>query len=240
MALLEGRIIVVSGASRGIGYFAALEMARQGAHVIATARTVGGLEELDDAAKEFGATLTLVPMDVTDYEAIDRLGGEISQRWGKLDGFFGNAALLGDLSPLGHVDTKSFEKVLAVNVTANWRFIRSFDPLFTLSDSARILLMTSGIVGNYRPFIGPYAISKAALDALALSYASECANGTTKVNLYEPGTVRTAMRAKVMPGEDPAILPHPKELAPSIAQLLAGENEVNGGTYYFRSKSFKL
>ncbi len=238
MALLDGRIIVVTGASRGIGYFAALEMVREGAHVIAIARTVGGLEELDDAAKEMAGDFTLVPMDVTDYEAIDRLGGEIYKRWGKLDGFFGNAAIIGDLSPMGHVDPKSFEKTLAINVTSNWRFIRSFDALFKASDSARVLLMTSGITRNYRPFIGPYAISKAAVEAMALTYAAECANGDIKVNLYDPGIVRTAMRAKVMPGEDPDTLPEPKELGPSIAKLMASGVQENGEVFHFPTDAF--
>ncbi len=238
MGLLDGRVIVVTGASRGIGYFAALEMVREGAHVIAIARTVGGLEELDDAAKELAGDFTLVPMDITDFEAIDRLGGEIYKRWGKLDGFFGNGAILGDLSPMGHVGAKSFEKVMATNVTANFRFIRSFDALFKASDSARVLLMTSGITRNYRPFIGPYAISKAAVEAMALTYAAECANGDIKVNLYDPGIVRTGMRAKVMPGEDPDTLPHPKELGPSIAKLMASGVQENGEVFHFPTNTF--
>ena len=238
MGLLDGRVIVVTGASRGIGYFAALEMVREGAHVIAIARTVGGLEELDDAAKELAGDFTLVPMDITDFEAIDRLGGEIYKRWGKLDGFFGNGAILGDLSPMGHVGAKSFEKVMATNVTANFRFIRSFDALFKASDSARVLLMTSGVTRNYKPFIGPYAISKAAVEAMALTYAAECANGNIKVNLYDPGIVRTGMRAKVMPGEDPDTLPQPKELGPSIAKLMSSGGQENGEVFHFPTNTF--
>ena len=238
MGKLDGRVIVVTGASRGIGYFAALEMAREGAHVIALARTVGGLEELDDAAKDMAGSFTLVPMNVNDFDAIDRLGGEIFQRWKKLDGFFGNAAILGDLSPMGHVSPKSFEDVMAINVTANWRFIRSFDMLFKASDSARVLLMTSGITRNYKPFIGPYAISKAAVEAMALSYAAECANGNINVNLYDPGIVRTAMRAKVMPGEDPDTLPHPRELAASIVKLMGAETNESGGIFHFPTNKF--
>ena len=238
MKSLDGRVIVVTGASRGIGYFAALEMARLGAHVIAVARTVGGLEELDDAAKAHGAEMTLVPMNINDYEAIDRLGGEIYQRWNKLDGFFGNAAILGDLSPMGHVSPKSFEQVMSINVTANWRFIRSFDMLFKASQSARLLLMTSGVTRNYKPFIGPYAISKAAVEAMALTYAAECENGDIKVNLYDPGIVRTAMRAKVMPGEDPDSLPHPRELAPSIAQMMSAEVSENGKVYHYPTSAY--
>lgn len=233
MGTLDGRIIVVTGASRGIGYFAALEMARQGAHVIAIARTVGGLEELDDEIKELGGSTTLVPMDITDYEAIDRLGGEISKRWGKLDGFFANAAILGDLSPVGHISPKTFEKVMAINVTANWRFIRSFDTLFKASENARILLMTSGITRSFKPFWAPYTMSKIALEALGRTYAGECASTNIRVNLFDPNTVRTTMRAKAAPGEDPLTIPHPGELAPSIAALMCDDVKESGGVYDF-------
>jgi len=238
MGLLEGRVIAVTGASRGIGYFAALEMAREGAHVIAIARTVGGLEELDDAAKGMDGAMTLVPMDITDYEAIDRLGGEIFKRWGRLDGFFGNAGYLGAMSPLGHVEPKVFEKVFAINVTANWRFIRSFDVLVRSSEHARLLLVSSGVAHGSRAFAGPYAMSKAALEALARTYASECINTEIKVNILDPGNVRTAMRAQVMPGEDPDTLPHPRELAPSIARLLSKDNLETGRIFHYPDNEF--
>lgn len=228
MGVLDGRVIVVTGASRGIGYFAALEMAREGAHVFAVSRTVGGLEELDDATKELDGSVTLVPMDITDYEAIDRLGAEISKRWGKLDGFFANAAILGPVSPLGHISPKDFDKVMAANVTANWRFIRSFDALFKSADNARVLLMTSGMARKARAFMGPYGMSKAAVEALGRTYAAECANSNICVNMYDPAVVRTAMRAQVMPGEDPNTLPHPSELAPSIVQMLSAETTESG------------
>lgn len=239
MGKLEGRVIVVTGASRGIGYFAALEMAREGAHVIAIARTVGGLEELDDGAKEFGAQLTLVPMDITDFEAIDRLGGEIQKRWGKLDGFFANAAMLGDLSPLGHVGTKAFEKLMAINVTANWRFIRSFDTLFKAADNARLLLMTSGVTLSFKPFFGPYTMSKIALEALGRTYAGECASTNICVNMYDPGVVRTAMRALAAPGEDPLTIPHPAELSASIVALMGDDVKESGLIYDFATGGFR-
>jgi NAD(P)-dependent dehydrogenase (short-subunit alcohol dehydrogenase family) len=238
MGHLEGRIIAVSGASRGIGYHGALEMVRQGAHVIAIARTVGGLEELDDAAKNMQGGLTLVPMDITDFAAIDRLGGQIFQRWGKLDGFFANAGILGGLSPLGHVEPKTFDKVMAINVTANWRFIRSFDALFKSADNARILLMTSGIVRSCKAFWGPYAMSKAAIEALGRTYAAECVNSNIRINLYNPGPVRTAMRAQAVPGEDPDSLPHPSELALSIAALMGEEVSKNGLVFDYPTESF--
>ena len=238
MESLEGRVIVVSGASRGIGYFAALEMMARGAQVIAIARTVGGLEELDDQAKDLPGAATLVPLDITDFEAIDRLGGQISQRWGKLDGFFGNAGILGSLSPLGHIEPKMFEKVMAINVTANWRFIRSFDVLFKQSENARILLMSSAATHTCKPFLGAYSMSKAALEALARTYANECINSPIKVNIYHPGQVRTAMRAQVMPGEDPSTLPHPKDLAPSIATLMGSDVQQTGRIYDYPNRSF--
>lgn len=238
MGSLEGRVIVVTGASRGIGYFAALEMAREGAHVIAIARTVGGLEELDDEIKELGGSATLVPMDITDYEAIDRLGGQISQRWGKLDGFFANAAILGDPTPIGHVSPKAFEKLMAINVTSNWRFIRTFDTLFKEADNARLLLMTSGVTRSFKPFFAPYTMSKIALEALGRTYANECANSNIRINLYDPNTVRTAMRAKAAPGEDPQTIPHPSELAPSIVSLFNDDVLENGEVYDFASGKF--
>ncbi len=235
---LENRVIVVTGASRGIGYFAALEMARRGAHVIAIARTVGGLEELDDAITNEGGTATLVPMDITDFDAIDRLGGEISKRWGKLDGLFANAAILGDITPLGHVDTKQFEKLFAINVTANWRFIRSFDTLFKAADKARLLLVTSGVTRSFKPFFGPYTMSKIALEAMGRTYAGECANTNIRVNMFDPNIVRTAMRAKAAPGEDPQTIPHPSELAPAIAALLGDDVDENGRVYDYQAKGF--
>ncbi len=238
MKLLKGRVIAVSGASRGIGYHAALEMARQGAQVIAIARTVGGLEELDDSAADMEGSFTLVPMDITDFEAIDRLGGEIAQRWGKLDGFLGNAGMLGGLSPLGHVKPKIFDKVMATNVTANWRFIRSFDALLKAADNARVLFMTSAITRSRKAFWGPYAMSKAAVENLALTYAAECVNTNIKVNLYDPGPVRTAMRAQAMPGEDPNSLVHPKKLAASIVALLADDVDETGMIYGYSTTNF--
>lgn len=238
MNILQDRVIAVSGASRGIGYFAALEMARLGAHVIAIARTVGGLEELDDEAANLAGNFTLVPLDITDFASIDRLGGQIAQRWGKLDGFFGNAGLLGGLSPLGHVEPKTFDKVIATNVTANWRFIRSFDTLLKASDSGRVLFMTSAITRSRKAFWGPYAMSKSAVETMAAVYAAECTNTNIKINLYDPGAVRTAMRAEAMPGEDEGSLVHPRQLAPSIASLLAEDLSHTGKIYSYATGNF--
>ncbi|HYJ35402.1 MAG TPA: SDR family NAD(P)-dependent oxidoreductase, partial [Rhizomicrobium sp.] len=199
MSALSGRIALVTGASRGIGRAAAIALASAGAHVILVARTVGGLEEADDEIQKLGGTATLVPMNLRDGEAIDRLGASIFERWGKLDAFLGNAGVLGQLTPLAHLEPKTFQEVMEVNVTANWRLIRSLDPLLRLSDAGRVLFVTSGAARKHTAFWGAYAVSKAALESLALTYAAECEGSKVKVNLFNPGPVRTAMRKKAMP-----------------------------------------
>lgn len=216
---LKGRIAVVTGASRGIGYFTALELAKAGAHVVACARTVGGLEELDDAIKAVGGSATLVPFDLTDMKAIDALGGAIYERWGKLDIMVANAGMLGVISPIGHVEAKVFDKVMAVNVNATWRLIRSLDPLLTKSDQGRALLLSSSAAHKCKPFWGPYSASKAAVEALARTWAGESQRTPLRVVSVDPGGTRTAMRAQAFPGEDPATLPHPSEVAEAILPL---------------------
>jgi NAD(P)-dependent dehydrogenase (short-subunit alcohol dehydrogenase family) len=218
---LSGRIALVTGASRGIGRAAALALAQAGAHVILVARTVGGLEETDDAIQKIGGTATLVPMNLRDFDAIDRLGASIYERWGKLDAMLGNAGVLGVLTPLAQITPKNFAEVMEVNVTANWRLIRSMDPLLRQSDAGRVLFVSSGAAQKHTPYWGAYAVSKAALEMLALTYAAECAGTSLKVNLLNPGPMRTAMRAKAMPGEDPATLPTPDEIAPQIVEMLS-------------------
>lgn len=216
---LSGRVALVTGASRGIGYFLAKELAAAGAHVVAVARTVGGLEELDDEIRAAGGQATLVPLDLTDMAGIDRLGGAIHERWGKLDVLAANAAILGVIAPVGHVEAKVFEKVMAVNVTATWRMIRSVDPLLKLSDAGRAIVMSSGAAHSARAYWGPYAASKAAVEALSRSWADETRNTPLRVNCVNPGATRTAMRAQAMPGENPQTLPHPSEVARKIAAL---------------------
>lgn len=216
---LSGRIALVTGASRGIGYFAAKHLAEAGAHVIAVARTVGGLEELDDEIKAGGGSTTLVPLDLTDMPAIDRLGGAIHERWGKLDIMVANAGVLGVIAPIGHVEAKVFEKVMTVNVTATWRLIRSVDPLLRLSDAGRAITLSSGAAHSARAFWAPYAASKAAVEALTRSWAEETQNMALRVNAFDPGRTRTAMRAQAMPGEDPNTLPHPSDIARKILVL---------------------
>jgi NAD(P)-dependent dehydrogenase (short-subunit alcohol dehydrogenase family) len=218
---LSGRIALITGASRGIGRAAGIALAKAGAHVILVARTVGGLEEADDEIQKIGGTATLVPMNLRDGDAIDRLGASIFERWGKLDAFLGNAGVLGQLTPLAHLEPKTFQEVMEVNVTANWRLIRSLDPLLRLSDAGRVLFITSGAARKHTPYWGAYSVSKAALESLALTYAAECEGTKVKVNLINPGPMRTAMRKKAMPGEDPNSLPVPDEMAPKIVEMLS-------------------
>lgn len=234
---LSNRIALVTGASRGIGRAVALELARQGAHVVALARTQGALEDLDDEIRKFGGEATLVPCDLsTDHDALDRLGAAIHERWGKLDIFVGNAGLLGVLSPLGHIDPKEWDRVFSVNVTANWRLIRSLDPLLKRSDAGRVVFMSSGAGhrAELRAYWGLYGVTKAALDTLARFYAAETQNiANVRVNLFQPGPLRTAMRAKAMPGEDPMTLKTPEEAAPSVVAMCAPEWGETGKLYDF-------
>ncbi len=216
---LSGRIALVTGASRGIGAAVARRFAAEGAHVVAVARTIGGLEELDDAIKVLGGTATLVPLDLTDFDAIDRMGHALYERFGHLDVLVGNAALLGTLSPVGHIEPKVFERVLAVNVTANWRLIRSFDPLLRQSTAGRAIFVTSGVTRRTIPYWGAYAATKAAMETLVRIYAAEVAHTAVKVNLINPGPTRTRMRADAFPGENPETLPTPDAIAAAFVPL---------------------
>ncbi len=232
----NGKIALVTGASRGIGYSVALEFAKEGAHVIAVARTDGGLEELDDAIKAEGGTATLVPLDLTDYEGVDRLGAAIYERWGKLDVLIGNAGALGVISPIGHIQPKDWHKAIDVNVNANWRLLRSMDPLLKAADAGRAVFVTSGAAHKCRPYWGPYSVSKAALEALVKTYAAEVANTNVRANLLSPGPMRTAMRAQAMPGEDPETLPHPSEVAPLFLDMAEPGFTANGEVRAFERK----
>ena len=218
---LEGRITLVTGASRGIGYASALALAEAGSHIIAIARTQGGLEDLDDAITKAGGECTLVPMDIRQFDGIDQLGGIIHERWGRLDGFLANAGMLGDITPAPHVEPKTFDDVFAVNMTANYRFIRSLDPLLRASDAGRAVFLTSGVASTRRAYWNTYAASKAALEAFVQSYAKEVEVTNLKVNLLNPGATRTAMRAKAMPGENPDTLPSPTDISGLIVDMLS-------------------
>jgi NAD(P)-dependent dehydrogenase (short-subunit alcohol dehydrogenase family) len=228
------RIVLVTGASRGIGRAAAIALARDGAHVVLVARTVGGLEDTDDEIRKCGGSATLVPLDLTNYPGIDQLCATIFERWGRLDGFLGNAGELGVLTPLAHLGPKVWQKSIDVNVTANWRLIRSVDPLLRKSEAGRVLFISSGAARNFRPYWGSYSIAKAALEALALTYAAECANTNVRVNLFNPGPLRTRMRAKAIPGEDPLTLDPPEAVAPAIVELLSPTCRKNGELVSFR------
>jgi NAD(P)-dependent dehydrogenase (short-subunit alcohol dehydrogenase family) len=227
---MQERVAVVTGASRGIGRAVAVELAGRGAHVIAVARTQGGLEELDDEIRTRGGSATLVPMDVTDYPAIDRLGAAIFERWKKLDILVGNAGVLGRLAPLPHIDPKVWDQAFAVNVTANFRLIRALEPLLRQSDAGRAVFLTSGRATKLYAYWGTYAVTKAALDAMVRTWAAELATTTVRVNLYSPGPVRTRMRAEAMPGEDPSGLTRPEDVAPRIADLCEASVNINGET----------
>ena len=218
---MANRVAVVTGASRGIGRAAALALAEAGAHVIAVARTVGALEELDDEIRAKGGAATLVPLDLKDFAGIDRLGAAIFSRWGKLDMLLGNAGLLGAITPLAHLEPKVWDDVMAVNVTANWRLIRSLDPLLRRSDAGRAVFLTSGITSLFLPYWGAYAISKTALEGLVRTYAREVAQTGVRANLVNPGPLRTKMRAQAMPGEDPATLKTPDALVPDLLRMLS-------------------
>jgi len=232
---LSGRIALVTGASRGIGYAASLALAEAGAHVVAVARTAGGLEELDDAIKAKGGTATLVPMDLKDSPAIDRLGAAIYERWGRLDILFANAAILGTITPLGHLNPKVWDDVIAINVTANWRLIRSMDLLLRASDAGRVLFVSSGAAQSCPPYWGGYSISKAALEAMAKTYAAELKQTKVRVNLLNPGATRTRMRAQAMPGEKPETLKPPEALTADIVRMLSPDFQENGTLYSFKA-----
>lgn len=224
----EGKVALVTGATRGIGRAAALALAARGAHIIALGRTQGALEELDDAIGPLSGSASLVPADLSDLEGIDRLGGVIAERWGHLDILIGNAAQLGTIGPTAHIDPKIWDQVMRVNVTANWQLIRAMDPLLRAAPTGRAVFVTSGAVQGLPAYTALYSASKAALEALVSCYAKEVEKLALNVNLLDPGAVRTAMRRKYMPGEDPQTLPAPESIAPLFLQLCAADYSKNG------------
>jgi len=231
----DGKVALVTGASRGIGRAIAKALALQGAHVVATARTQGALEELDDEVRAAGGVpLSILPFDLDkQLGEIDTLGPTIYQRWQKLDIFVGNAGLLGPLSPLGHIKEGDWALTLQINLTANWRLIRTLDPVLKLSPAGRVLFVTSGAAQRARAYWGPYSVSKAGLDALAKTYAHENASTNIRVNLLDPGKIRTHMRAKAYPGEEPSTLPPPDVLVPLALSLLTPETTASGEIFTF-------
>ena len=235
---LSGRIALVTGASRGIGAAAALALAAEGAHIVAVARTVGGLEELDDRIAAAGSTATLVPLDMKDTDGILRLALALRERHGRLDILLGNAGILGTPSPLDHVEPKVWDDTLAVNLTANWHLIRAFDPLLKLSDAGRAVFVTSGLATLARPYFGAYAASKAALDMMVQTYAAETASSRVRVNLFNPGQTRTRMMAVAFPGLDPQTLPTAEQVVETLVPLCRPDCTESGKLYDFRAGRF--
>ena len=231
------RVALVTGASRGIGHATALALAKAGAHVIAVARTQGGLEELDDAITAAGGSATLVPLNMTDSDGIARLGAALHERHGKLDILVGNAGIAGPSSPLGHIDLKPWTDVIAVNVTANFQLIRCMEPLLRQSDAGRAVFITSGVASKASAYLGPYAASKAALDTLVRVWAAETAITPIRVNLFSPGPIRTRMRAQVFPGEDPMTLDTPEQVAEFIVPMCAPSWTESGKLYDYKTRT---
>ncbi len=225
---LAGRVAVITGASRGIGRAVARAIAAEGAHVVLLARTVGGLEEVDDEIRTAGGHATLVPIDLAELDRLDPLGPQLFQRFGRVDILVGNAGLLGTLGPLSHHDPALWERVLRVNVSANWRLIRTLEPLLRRSDAGRAVFVTSGAATNIQAYWGAYATSKAALDAMVRAWAAEMAETTVRVNLLSPGPIRSSMRAEAFPGEDPATLRAPEEIAGLFVDLVSPSCTRNG------------
>ncbi len=224
----QSRIALVTGASRGIGQAVAVALARRGVHVVATARTQGGLEETDDAIRAVGGTATLLPLDLTDGEQLDRLGPSLFERFRRLDVLVGNAGELGRLTPVAHIQPHDFAAAVGVNLEAGWRLIRTTAPLLLAAPAGRAVFVTSRIVGNPAAYWGLYGASKAALEHLVLTWAAETRTTRLRVNLFDPGVVATRLRAQAMPGEDAATLATPDSVAPAIADLCEAAETRHG------------
>ena len=225
---LAGKVALITGASRGIGAAVAERFAREGAHLVLAARTVGGLEEVDDAVRATGGSATLVPLDLRDFIKIDELAAALFDRYGRLDILVGNAAELGTFSPLGHIESTTWTEVMDLNLTANWRLIRAMDPLLRSAPDGRAIFVTSAVARGVFPYWGPYAVSKAGLEMLVKIYAGEITKTRVRANLIDPGIVRTRLRARAFPGEDRARLPPPESVADAFLALALPECTRNG------------
>ncbi|MBO0736451.1 MAG: SDR family NAD(P)-dependent oxidoreductase [Alphaproteobacteria bacterium] len=228
MGRLAGKVALITGASRGIGAAVARRFAEEGAHVVIAARTVGGLEEVDDEIRAAGGSATLVPLDLRDFIKIDELAAALFERYRRLDILVGNAAEFGTFSPLGHIDPATWTEVIDLNLTANWRLIRAMDPLLRTAASGRAIFVTASVAGRTLPYWGPYAVSKAGLEALVKIYAGEIAKTRVRANLIDPGIVRTRLRSRVFPGENAAVLPPPESVVDAFLALALPECSCNG------------
>lgn len=222
------RIAFVTGATRGIGRAAALALAKSGCHVILSGRTVGALEEVDDEIRAAGGTASILKLNLMNAEKLDALGPSLYERWQKLDIIVSAAGVLGRLGPLTHLPDEIWNETIAINLTANWRLIRTLDPLLRRSDAGRAVFLSSGAARRNRAYWGPYSASKAALESLVKTYANELETTPAKANLLDPGATRTKMRAKAFPGEDPETLKAPESLAPVILEMTSPGYQENG------------
>ena len=228
---LENKVILITGASRGIGRSVSLKCAKAGAEVIITGRTVGALEELDDEISKNGGKATIVELDQNDTAAMARLGKAIATRWGRLDGFVANAGQLGQMAPMPHIDPEIFEKTMMVNLTSVWYQIAAFDNLLRESEAARAVLVSSGAAKGARAYWGAYAVSKAGLESMARAWAAESEKTNLRINMIDPGATRTAMRAAAYPGEDPEKLRTAEDITPAFLHLLSPDCTSQGMLY---------
>lgn len=236
--LLENKIALISGATRGIGKAFCLELAKRKCHIVAVAKTQQGLEKLDDEVKALGGTTTLVPLDLSDMNGIDRLGASLFERWGRLDILLANAGILGPLSPVTHIDPADFDRVMAINFSSQWRLIRATELLLKKADAGRAILMSSGAAHRVRAFWGLYGASKAALEVIGRAWAEEMRQSNIRINFVNPGATRTDMRAKAMPGEDALTLPTPEDVASRMMQLVAPNLTEHGRLFDVRKNRF--
>ena len=225
---LSGKLVLVTGATRGIGRAVAVAAAGAGAEVIITGRTIGALEEVDDEIKAGGGHATIVELDMKDTPAMPRLAAAIADRWGRLDGFVANAAILTALTPVGHVTPEDWDLNMAINLTGQWHMIRAFDPLLRAAPAGRAILVTSGAAVGSCPFWGPYAATKAGLEAIGRSWAGESEKTALRINMLNPGATATTMRASAFPGENPESLPQPADITPAFLALLAEDCPYHG------------
>jgi NAD(P)-dependent dehydrogenase (short-subunit alcohol dehydrogenase family) len=237
---LKNKVILITGASRGIGRSVALNCARAGAEVIISGRTIGALEELDDEISKDGGQATIVELDQADTAAMSRLGQAIAKRWGRLDGFVANAGQLGQMAPMPHIDPEIFEKTILVNLTSIWYQIAAFDNLLRASDAGRAVLVSSGAANGARAYWGAYAVSKAGLESMARAWAAESEKTELRINLIDPGATRTAMRAAAYPGEDPENLHTAEDITPAFLHLLSPACKSQGVLYKAAELSSQL